>query len=64
MNPLLFALFEAGLKIAKAHIGGPAGEVIETGGFLMEAAKAIDDLHREETGQPLDWDKIREHKHL
>ncbi len=61
MNPLLLTLFEVGLKIAKAHIGGPAGEA---SGFILEAAKALDDLHREETGQPLDWSKIHEHEHL
>lgn len=62
MNPLIWILIEAGLNIAKNHSTG--GGAVKLGGFLIEAARAVDQLSVEETGQPLDWDKIREHAHL
>lgn len=62
MNPLIWILIEAGLNIAKEH--GLSGDPIKTGGFLVDAARALDQLSVEETGQPLDWSKIREHTHL
>lgn len=62
MNPLIWILIEAGLNIAKNHSAG--GGAVKLGGFLVDAAQALDQLSIEETGQPLDWDKIREHQHL
>lgn len=62
MNPLIWILIEAGLNIAKNHSTG--GGSVKLGGFLFDAARALDQLSVEETGQPLDWDKIREHQHL
>ncbi len=62
MNPLIWILIEAGLNLAKNHTTG--GGAVKLGGFLIEAARAVDQLSVEETGQPLDWDKIREHAHL
>jgi len=62
MNPLIWILIEAGLNIAKNH--GAGGDVTKTGGFLVDAARALDQLSVEETGEPLDWSKIREHQHL
>lgn len=61
MNPLIWVLIEAGLNLAKNHGDGDA---TKTGGFLLDAAKALDKLSVEETGQPLDWSKIHEHEHL
>ena len=62
MNPLIWILIEAGLNIAKNHSAG--GGAVKLGGFLFDAARALDQLSVEETGQPLDWAKIREHAHL
>ena len=62
MNPLIWILIEAGLNIAKNHSTG--GGAVKLGGFLFDAARALDQLSVEETGQPLDWAKIREHEHL
>lgn len=65
MNPFLMILFQAGLNIAKGHISSATGgEVLDTTSFILDAAQAIDSLHREETGEPLDWSKIREHQPL
>ncbi len=65
MNPSLLILIEAGFKIGAAHAGSSiAGTVINTADFILDAARAIDDLHQEETGQPLDWNKIRFHELL
>lgn len=65
MNPFLLLLFEAGVNIAKAHVKNKtAGEILSTTSFIMDAAKAIDDLYQEENGEPLDWSTIRHHQHL
>jgi hypothetical protein len=65
MNPLVMILLEAGLGIAKAHIKNAlGGEVLGTTSFILDAAKAIDALHQEENGEPLDWSRIREHQPL
>lgn len=64
MNPLLLILIEAGFNIGAAHMGSKGGEVIKTGGFLLDAARAIDGLYQEEHGVPMDWSRIREHEHL
>ena len=64
MNPLLLLLIEAGFNIGAAHAGSAGGTVIKTADFILDAARALDDLHKEETGQPLDWSKIRIHEHL
>ncbi len=64
MNPLLLLLIEAGFKIGAAHAGSAGGTVLKTADFILDAARALDDLHKEETGQPLDWSKIRIHEHL
>ena len=64
MNPLLLLLIQAGFKIGAAHAGSAGGTVIKTADFILDAARALDDLHKEETGQPLDWSKIRIHEHL
>ena len=64
MNPLLLILIEAGFNIGAAHAGSKGGTVIKTGGFLLDAARAIDSLYQEEHGVPLDWSRIREHEHL
>lgn len=65
MNPFLLLLLEAGVNIAKAHVKNAiGGEVLDTTSFILDAAQAIDSLHAEENGTPLDWSKIREHKPL
>ena len=65
MNPFLLLLFQAGVNIAGAHVKNKtAVEGLSTINFILDAAQALDDLHREETGEPLDWSKIREHQPL
>lgn len=65
MNPLVMLLLQAALDIAKTHWKNAlGGEVIDTTSFILDAAQAIDLLHQEENGQPLDWAKIREHQPL
>lgn len=64
MNPLLLILIEAGFNIGAAHAGSEVGNVIKTTGFLIDAARAIDELYEKEAGQPLDWSSLRHHKHL
>jgi len=59
---LWLILLQAGLSIAKEH--GAPDSVTGSGGFLIDAAKAIDELYEKEVGEPLDWSKIREHEHL
>ena len=65
MNPLLLILLQAGINIANGHVKSKAGgEVLDLTSFILDAAKALDDLYQEETGQPLDWSKIRHHQPL
>ena len=65
MNPLLMILLQSVLNIAKAHTSNAAGnEILDTTSFIIDAAKAIDDLYQEEYGTPLDWSTIRHHSHL
>lgn len=64
MNPLLLILIEAGFKIGASHMGSGGGTVIKTADFILDAARALDDLYKEETGEALDWSKIRLHEHL
>ena len=64
MNPLLLILIQAGFNIGAAHAGSEVGNVIKTTGFLIDAARAIDELYEKEAGQPLDWSSLRHHEHL
>ncbi len=64
MNPLLLILIQAGFNIGAAHAGSEVGNVIKTTGFLIDAARAIDELYEKEAGQPLDWTSLRHHGHL
>ena len=65
MNPFLLILLQSVLNIGKAHISNAlGGEILDTTSFILDAAQAIDDLHREENGQPLDWSTIRHHQPL
>ncbi len=65
MNPFLLLLLQAGINIANGHLKNAAGgEILDLSSFILDAAKALDSLHEEETGQPLDWSKIREHQPL
>lgn len=65
MNPLLVILLQSILNISKAHISNAlGGEILDTTSFILDAAKAIDDLYQEEYGQPLDWSTIRHHQPL
>jgi len=65
MNPLLMILLQSILSIAKAHVSNATGgEVLDTSSFILDAAKAVDDLYQEENGEPLDWSTIRHHQHL
>jgi len=65
MNPFLMILLQAGLNIAKAHVSNAAGgEILDTSSFILDAARAVDDLYQEENGTPLDWSTIRHHSHL
>ena len=65
MNPFLLLLLQAGINIANGHVKNKAGgEVLDLTSFILDAARAIDSLHQEEVGEPLDWSKIREHQPL
>ena len=65
MNPFLLLLLQAGINIANGHLKNAAGgQILDLSSFILDAAKALDSLHEEETGQPLDWSKIREHQPL
>ena len=65
MNPFLLILLQAGINIANGHVKNKAGgEVLDLTSFILDAAQAIDSLHQEEVGEPLDWSKIRHHQPL
>ncbi len=65
MNPLLMILLQSTLNIAKAHVSNSTGgEALDTTSFILDAAKAVDQLYQDENGQPLDWRTIRHHSHL
>ena len=59
---LWMILIQAGLSIAKQH--GLSGDAADTGGFLLDAARAVDELYEKEVGTPLDWSSLRHHEHL
>jgi len=59
---LWLILIQAGLSIAKQH--GLSGDAADTGGFLLDAARAVDELYEKEVGTPLDWSSLRHHEHL
>ncbi len=62
----MFALIlgELALKILGAKLGGVAEEVAKIPALVRESAVALNNLAIEETGQPIDWDKIEEHHHF
>jgi len=65
MNPFLLLLLEAGINLARTHVSNSAGgEVLDTTSFILDAAQALDQLHQEENGQPLDWSTISHHQPL
>jgi len=61
---LLLSLIQKGLQIVSAHTTGNISEIAKTGPALIEMARAVDTLYKEEVGQPLDWSNIHEHEHL
>lgn len=61
---LLLSLIQMGLKVVSAHTSGNTAEIAKTGPVLIDMARAVDTLYKEEVGQPMDWSKIHEHEHL
>ena len=61
---LLLSLIQKGLQIVSAHTPGNTSEIAKIGPDLIEMARAVDTLYKEEMGQPIDWTKIHEHEHL
>lgn len=65
MNPFVLLLLQAGINIAKTHVSNATGnQILDTSSFILDAAKAVDDLYQEENGEPLDWTTIRHHQPL
>ena len=64
MGMLMLTLFEIGLKIAAARVGGNAKEIAKIPTLMRQMVLAVDALYKSEVGEPIDWSKIREHKHL
>ena len=64
MGVLMLALFEIGLKVAAARVGGDAEKIAEIPTLMRKMVLAMDNLYKSEVGQPIDWSKIREHGHL
>lgn len=61
---LALLLVEIGLKIVAAKIGGKTEEIAKIPGLIRESVVALNNLAIEETGQPIDLDKITEHHHF
>jgi len=61
---LALILARVGLNILAAKVGGVTTEIAKVPGLIEEAAIALNTLAVEETGQPIDWDKIKEHHHF
>ncbi len=64
MGMLMLTLFEIGLKIAAARVGGDVEEIAKIPKLMRQMVVAVDDLYKSEVGQPIDWSRIREHDHL
>jgi len=64
MGMLMLTLFEIGLKIAAARVGGNAVEIAKIPTLMRQMVLAVDALYKSEVGEPIDWSKIREHEHL
>ena len=64
MGMLMLTLFEIGLKIAAARVGGDVEEIAKMLKLMRQMVVAVDDLYKSEVGQPIDWSRIREHDHL
>jgi len=58
---LALILAEIILKIIAAKAGGDAATIP---GLILKMASKLNQLSVEEIGQPIDWDKIKEHGHL
>ncbi len=61
---LALMLLEISLKILSARMGGKAEEIAKIPGLIRESVAALNKLSIEETGQPIDLDKITEHTHF
>ena len=61
---LLLSLIQKGLQVVSAHTSGNTSEIAKLGPDLIEMARAVDTLYKEETGQPINWTNIREHERL
>jgi len=64
MGVLMITLFEIGLKIAAARVGGKAEEIAKIPTLMRQFVVAVDRLYASEVGEPIDWSKIHEHEHL
>ena len=64
MGMLMLTLFEIGLKIAAARVGGNAEEIAKIPTLMRQMILAVDALYKSEVGEPIDWSKIHEHEHL
>jgi len=64
MGMLMLTLFEIGLKIAAARVSGNVEEIAKIPTLMRQMVLAVDALYKSEVGEPIDWSKIHEHKHL
>jgi len=59
-----FGFLRLGMELYAAHVDGDAEKIKNTGATLQKMALELDKLHMQETGKPIDWTKIKKHKHL
>ena len=60
----LAGFLSLGMELWAAHMNGDAEKIKNTGATLQKMALDLDKLHMQETGKPIDWDKIKKHEHL
>jgi len=60
----LFGFIQLGLELYAAHAEGDQTKIKNTGATLQKMALDLDKMHMQETGQPIDWTKIKKHEHL
>ena len=60
----LAGFLQLGLELFAAHATGDKEKIRQTGATIRKLATELDQLYYEETGQPIDWNKITKHDHL
>ena len=60
----LAGFLKLGMDLYTAHLDGDQSKIKNTGATLQQMALDLDKLYTQETGEPIDWTKIKKHQQL